>query len=166
MDPIEVGYVARPHGVRGELRVQLHDPSSSVLGGVDTVWIGGAPRRIVSARPTTGAVLLTLEGVDGRDAADALKGQTVSVPRSAVALAEGEFLLADLPGCAVADEQGNALGRVVEVIPGAQPILVIQDERHERLLPAIPEFIRAFDGAARRLVVAVPEDLPVEPLRR
>ena len=41
MDRVEIGVVARPHGVRGELRVHLHNPESTALDAAEEVWIGG-----------------------------------------------------------------------------------------------------------------------------
>ena len=160
--------MARPHGVRGELRVVLDDPDSTVLYDVERVWIGGEERTVAGARATTGAVLVTIEGVDDRDAADRLKGQGVEVPREAVPLAEGEYLIADLIGCEIVDEAGAPLGRAVSLLRGGQDLLVIHDDARgvERILPVVPEFIRSVDRAARRVVVAPPEDLPEEPLRR
>jgi 16S rRNA processing protein RimM len=164
MDRVKIGYVARAHGLRGELRVHLFAPESTTLFDVERVFLGGRAVAVTAARPTTGAVLLSIEGVEDRDAAEALKGKEVEVERADVELAEGEFLLADLPGCAVVDERGAELGRVAEVMPGAQPILVIHGPAGEMLLPAIPAFLRAVDVQARRIEVEVPEDLPVEPI--
>jgi 16S rRNA processing protein RimM len=166
MSPLEVGYVARAHGLRGEVRVHLHAAGSTALFDVEQVFVGGVPRRIVSARAGSGAVLVLFEGIDDRAGAEALRGQPVAVRREDVPLAEGEYFLADLPGCEVVTEAGEPLGAVVAVEPGAQDLLVIQDEQVERLLPLVPEFVRSVDVAARRIVVELPEDLPVEPRRR
>jgi len=166
MPHLEVGYVARAHGVRGEVRVHLHAAGSTALFDAEQVFVGGVPRRIVSARPTGGAVLVRFEGVEDRDGAEALRGQAVAVRREDVPLAEGEYFLADLPGCAVVTEAGEPLGTVVAVQPGAQDLLVIQDDTVERILPLVPEFVRSVDVAARRIVVELPEDLPVEPRGR
>ena len=166
MDRLAIGYVARAHGLRGERRVHLHAGESTVLLEVDRGWIGGAPREVTAARATTGAILLSVEGIDDRDAAEALKGQPVEVDRDAVTLEEGEYLLSDLPGFTVVDEQGAEVGRVAEVLPSAQPILVIHDGGgRELMLPAVPAFVLAVDTAARRVTVALPEDLPAEPIR-
>ncbi len=166
MERLELGYVARAHGLHGELRIHLHAEESTTLFDVERAWIGGQERKIVSARPTNGAVLLTIEGVDDREAADALRGSTVEVERADVVLEEGEYLLGDLPGCTVVDAEGRELGRVVEVIPAGQPILVIHGDDREIMIPLVPEFVLAVDVEARRIVVEPPEDLPAEPLRR
>jgi 16S rRNA processing protein RimM len=160
MEKVQIGYVARAHGLRGEVRVHLHAPESTVLLEVETLFVGGQERRVESARPANGAVLLALEGVHDRDAADALRGQTVEVDRAAIPLEDGEYLLQDLPGCAVVDATGAAVGVVVEVMNGAQPILVIHDAGgRERLVPAVPAFVLAVDAAARQVVVELPEEL-------
>jgi 16S rRNA processing protein RimM len=161
---LNVGYVTRPHGVRGELRVQLHDPASTSLYDVSRAWFGGRELPIDSVRPTAGALLVKLDGIDDRDAAQALAGQIIEIERSAVELGEGEFLLADLPGCAVFDAQGAPLGSIVKVWHGPQDLLVIQDATHERLLPLVPQFLVEVDVAARRVVVDPPDELPAEPL--
>ena len=165
MHLLEVGYVARAHGVRGEVRVHLHAAESTVLYEVDRAYVGGVDRAIASARPGGGgAVLIAFDGVGDRDAAEALRGQKVEVARAAVPLADGEFFLADLPGCEVVTEAGATLGRVVEVQHAAQDLLVVVDGDDERLVPIVPELVRAVDVAARRIVVDVPDDLPVHKL--
>jgi 16S rRNA processing protein RimM len=165
MTRLEIGYVARAHGIAGELRIHLHDDASTTLFDVERVWIGGVERIVESARPTTGAVLLAIEGVEDRDAAEALRGQTVEVLREDVPLEEGEFFLADLPGYEVVTDAGEAWGRVAAVQNGPQDLLIIRDDAVERMLPLVPEFIVSVDAATRRIVVAPPEDLPADPIR-
>lgn len=170
MDRIVVGYVARAHGVRGELRVHMHDPQSTTLFDVDRAWIAGQEHQILAARETTGAVLIRIAGVDDKNAADALRGKPVEVLRTDIPLAEGEYLISDLTGCAVVDEAAQPLGVITDVIHGARhlgtALLVIRDEAAgvERLLPLVDAFVLAVDIAARRVVVTLPEDLPTEPL--
>jgi 16S rRNA processing protein RimM len=117
---VEIGRVARAHGVRGELRVSLHWPDSDTLLEVDEVLLeapGAAPRRIAirHARRADRAILLTLEGIADRDAASELRGAKVLVPRSTLPAAEaGEYYLCDLIGAKVV-EPGGEVGEVVEV---------------------------------------------------
>src|SRR5262245_41031211 len=128
MERLRIGHVARPHGVRGELRVQLDDPTSTTLLEVDRVWLGEEEYAVAGARLATGAVLLTVAGIADRDAAGTLRGRSVEVLRSAVPLAEDEYFVADLIGCEVVDEAGRVLGRGVGLLRGAQDLLVIHDE--------------------------------------
>jgi 16S rRNA processing protein RimM len=83
---LEVGYIARAHGLKGEVAVCTHDPESNVLGEVERVWLvplSGAPRahRVASRRRGTREWLLRLSEVGGRDASAALRGAKVAVFR-------------------------------------------------------------------------------------
>jgi 16S rRNA processing protein RimM len=164
VDRLEVGYVARAHGLSGEVRVHLHAHDGTSLLGVDHIYLDGSEMAIESARPNGDAVLLLLEGIGDRNAAEALRGKKVEIDRDAVPLEPGEYLLADLPGCTVIDTAGVELGKIVEVMAGPQPILVIHGDGRERLLPAVPTFVLEVDTAARRVTVELPEDLPAEPI--
>jgi 16S rRNA processing protein RimM len=161
---VAIGYVARAHGVRGELRVHTHDPGSSSLYDVERAWFGDRELVIDSVRPTQGALLVKLDGVDDRDAAEALAGKPVEIVRKAIELAPGEFLVADVPGCEVVDTGGRSLGKVVSVLHGPQDILVIHDATHERMLPLVPQLVVEADMAARKLIVDPPDELPAEPI--
>jgi 16S rRNA processing protein RimM len=171
---LSIGFVARPHGVRGELRLHLHQADSTALEEVDAVWLvragGGEPRRcpIAAARYTEGGILCELEGVTDRDQATLLRGSEVLVERGDLApLAEGEFYLVDLAGCTVVTRAGQPWGVVHDVQElGAHDLLVIHDGDLERLLPYVPEFVVEVDLAGRRVVVDPPEGLPEERLKR
>jgi 16S rRNA processing protein RimM len=119
-DLIEIGRVARAHGVRGELRVALHWPDSDALLEASEVLIelpDREPRRIevVHARRADRAILLTLHGIADRDAATALRGAKVLVERSSLPAAEeGEYYLCDLIGARVVEPAGE-IGEVVEI---------------------------------------------------
>lgn len=165
-DLVEIGYISKPHGVRGELRVVCHNPQSDTLLGVEQVYVGGHPYTVARARPVNGAVLLTLRDVTDRNRADAMRGLDVSVTREQLALEDDEFLLADLEGCEVVLEDGAPYGVVDAIDAGPQDRLVIVDGDVERLLPMVPEFVLSIDLDAARIVVAPPPGLPENPRRR
>lgn len=162
---LEIGYVARPHGVRGELRVVTYDPASETLLDVDSVRIGGVDYEVEQARPVQGAFLLRLAGVGDRNRAELLRGQRVAVDREQIPLEDGEVFLADLVGCEVVLEDGRPYGTIAAVETGPQDRLVIHDGDVERLLPLVSEFVIEVDLEAGRVVVAPPEDLPESPRR-
>jgi 16S rRNA processing protein RimM len=117
---VEIGRVTRPHGVRGEIRVHLHWAGSETLDQAGTITLvrRGEPsvHRVRSARRADKAVLLSLEGVSDRDAAEALRGATVCVPRESLpAVEEGEYYLCDLVGARVVAPDAVLVGEVVEV---------------------------------------------------
>lgn len=120
MDLVEIGRVTRPHGIRGELRVQLHWPESDAFEHASSVTLERDGRtlfsgKVVFARRAEKAVLLKLQGVDGRNAAESFRDALVSVPRSALPpLEPGEYYLCDLVGAKVV-APGAEVGEVVEV---------------------------------------------------
>ncbi|MBI5481942.1 MAG: 16S rRNA processing protein RimM [Deltaproteobacteria bacterium] len=172
---LAIGLVTRPHGVSGEVRLRLHHAESTALEEVEAVWLAlpgatGEPRRYVveGARYVAGGVLCELEGVADRDQAALLRGAEVCVPRAELPpLADGEFYLGDLEGCAVVTRAGQPFGVVHQVQElGAHDTLVIHDGEVERLLPYVPQFVVDVDLEARRVVVDPPEGLPEARLKR
>ena len=164
-DRVEIGFVARAHGIRGELRVHLHNPASTALDGAEALWVGEREYAVESARPVAGACLVALAGIADRTAAEALRGRPVSVARDDIELDEGEVLLADLVGCRVELPDGSDWGTVSALEFGPQDRLVIRQGAIERLLPMVDEFLVEVDLEARRIVVDPPADLPEDKAR-
>jgi 16S rRNA processing protein RimM len=143
---VELGRVTRPHGIRGEVRVQLHWAGSDTLEHVGEITLmrgkeNVGVRRIESARRVEKAVLLRLSGVDDRDAAEALRGLAVCVPRERLPPPEeGEYYLCDLVGATVRTPS-RTIGEVTEV----------------RVHPSVDTLvIRAPDGKLFEQVIAEP----------
>jgi 16S rRNA processing protein RimM len=164
---LEVGYVARAHGIHGELAVRTFDPQSEVLTSVRRLILRSRagderPVRIEEVRRTTGAFLLKLAGIAGRSEAEALRGSTVLVHREDLPPpAEGEWFQGDLVGLEVFSPDGTRLGRVMEIWnTGPVPNLVIEVQGPEPLVvPFVDEFVPEVDVQAGRLVVRPPEML-------
>jgi 16S rRNA processing protein RimM len=157
---IEIGGIARAHGIRGEVVIMTHDPDSETLGTVETIWVGGTLRKIEHVRDTQRGWLVRLEGVVTRNDAEALRGQKVEVDREALALGEDDILLADLIGCAVRLPDGRPWGTIAGVEADVQSRLVIHDGEIERLLPLVDQFITDVDIEARVVTIDPPEGLP------
>ncbi|MBX3158600.1 MAG: 16S rRNA processing protein RimM [Deltaproteobacteria bacterium] len=158
---IEIGVVARAHGIRGEVAIATHDPASQTLGAVGEVWVGGTSRRIVEARETPKGWLVAFEGVATRNDAETLRGQVVEVDRAQLDLEEGDILLADLVGCRVVRDDGSAWGTVAAIDSGdMQDRLVIHDGRVERLVPIVDALVTGIDLEAGVVTVAVPDGWP------
>jgi 16S rRNA processing protein RimM len=119
---VPLGVVIGAHGVRGELRVKLHNPGSEVLDRRKSIVLrDGATateHRVTARRRHQDLVLLTIEGCEDRDAAIALRGREVCIPRSQLPqLAPGEHYLIDLVGLRAQRPDGQSIGNVESVIP-------------------------------------------------
>src|SRR5262249_31754206 len=140
------------------------------LRAVSSVWLareeGDAKalearvRAVGSGR--RGEARLTLDGIDGRDAALALRGRLVQAgvedlgPPPA-----GEYYQYELVGCRVEDGEGRVLGVVREIWEtGAADVLVVAGEGgREHLIPAAREILREVDVAQRRIAIDAPPGL-------
>jgi 16S rRNA processing protein RimM len=122
---VPLAEVARPHGVRGEIRLRLFNRDSQLLLTLEEVLLRfpeGDEQEVSvdSARRANDAILMKLFTVDDRDRAESLRGALVCVRRGDFPpLGEGEFYACDLEGAHVVVRQpGGArvdVGRVREL---------------------------------------------------
>ncbi len=171
-DWIPFGYIARAHGVRGELRLETFSPDSEIPASAKFLCVyprggeisEGTVHSIKTMRETNAAILLTLSDIADRNAAGALKGYQVAVLQGDVPQpAEGEFYLYELVGGKVRDADDNDLGEVLGFIDNAaHDVMRVEFEGKERLLPVVAETVLGFDRDSKVITVAVPEGLWAE----
>jgi 16S rRNA processing protein RimM len=159
-ETIDVGYVLRAHGVRGIVRIK----TAVDLSALDELWLGEVRFAVRHASRDKADWLVTLEGVVDRDAADALRGKKLRLPREAVTVADDELLVADLVGCTVLDVAGKTLGEVTGSFDsGAHEVLEVRPPAgsggKDFMLPFIDEFIREVDTDGKRIVCDPPPGL-------
>jgi 16S rRNA processing protein RimM len=162
---VAAGRVVAPHGIRGELAVEVF---SDVPGRLDAgasllLTVPGTPPvpvTIAAARPHKGRLLLRLVGVDDRDGAEALRGALLEVPESEVPPApEGSWYWYELVGCRCVERAGGRdLGAVAEVLEGGGGLLLrVEGAQGELLLPFVESYLAEVDTAGRRIVWDLPE---------
>ncbi|WP_426196088.1 ribosome maturation factor RimM [Massilia sp. DWR3-1-1] len=163
-DLVQVGYVSGPYGVTGSIRVTPFSTDADALMSVKTWWLNKPNQQSVSVRTAKihgGDVVAQLVGVVGRDASEALKGASVSIPRSEFPqLAEDEFYWSDLIGLNVVNLQGEALGTVSDMMDnGAQsilriaPVALADQPVQERLVPYVDQYVKSVDLAGKVIVL-------------
>jgi 16S rRNA processing protein RimM len=163
---VAVGEVARPHGIKGELRVRLYNEGSDLLEARPPLRLKKKDgtvieARVVAARPVNKAVLVTLAGVSDRNAAEALQGAEVLVPRDAFGpLEEGEFYASDIEGAEVV-LGGQTIGRVrgLASYPTCDALVVDRGENGTIEVPLVPEFVARVDAENGRVVLVTLEGL-------
>ena len=156
---LDCGQIVNTHGVRGEVRIVPWADSPEFLCQFSTLYIDGAPRRVLSGRVHKGSVIAKLDGVDTVEEAMLLRDKTVQIRRADARLPEGAFFLADVIGLKVVDERGEVLGTLKEVLsPSVQQVYVVEGER-EILIPAVPEFILETNIAGGYLKVRLIEGM-------
>ncbi len=152
-----VGKVLAAFGVDGEVRVMPETDFPERFDRGAHLYLERDERELVidASRLQKGHYILKLRDVDDRDQAMELTGQLVRVPGSELApLAEGEYYLFQLVGLKVQTEDLVQLGTIRDVIQtGANDVYVVNGDRGEVLLPAIPDVIRQVDLDAGLMTV-------------
>ena len=156
---LEAGKVLNTHGVRGELKTEAWTDEPGILAGLPTLYLDGVPRRVESGRVHKGFVLLKLEGIDTVEAAMALKGKVLTADRASIPLEPGAWFLQDAIGGSVADEDGNDLGTLADILEYPAGRIYVVRGKTEHLIPEQGGFIRAFDPETGRLTVRLIEGM-------
>ena len=152
------GRVTKPHGVQGEVRVELMTDLPERFKWLKTVYVGERnprPVAVESVRFHQEFVLLKLAGYPTRTEAEALRNELLQVPEEeAIPLEEGEYFLHQLLGLEVQTEDGQSLGRLTDVLEtGANNVFVVSGADGEHLIPDIPDVVQAVDVAGGRIII-------------
>ncbi len=163
-----LGVITKPKGVRGQVRIASFTGRACDLVAYGPLFDGPGGRVVeVALRETLkgGVVVATIAGVADRDAAEALRGVELHVPRAALPEADGdEFYHADLIGLMVEDGDGAAIGSVAALHNfGAGDILeVARPDGDSLMLPFTRDVVPEIDIAGGRMVVTPPIETSAE----
>ncbi len=140
---LDCGRIVNTHGIRGEVKIQPWADSPEFLCGFDTLYVNGAPVKVLSAFAHKGNCIAALDGVSDVNAAMLLKGRVVSIARKDAKLPAGRYFLADLMGLEVRDaDNGTVLGSLSDILtPPANNVYVVTGGDKEYMIPAVDEFI-------------------------
>lgn len=150
-----MGYVSGPFGVQGWLNVVADTEYADSLFDYKTWWLGKDGKwqayKLLGGGVHTKKLGAQLEGVVGRDAAFALKGYEIAVPRSEMPPSgEDEYYWVDLVGLDVINTAGERLGVIERLFAtGANDVIVVQDGETERLLPFVAHVVLKVDLTQR-----------------
>ena len=160
MDLIACGRLGRPHGVRGALRFWPLNPATPLVKAGRQIQVGRTARALTgydvkTAHRDAKSWVIRIEGVDDREAAAKLTGQTWFEQREAFApVADDEVYLADLIGLPVQTEDGVALGDIADIWQaGAADVLVIRGDGGEHLVPNVADFVIRLDPAQPPVII-------------
>lgn len=166
---IELGVIAKPHGTRGEIRVHVFNPESTLLQELAEVFLIGdedeepALVEVESARPGPKALLMRLVGVSSREDVESLRGYKLCVPRAALPdLEEGEYYHADLIGLE-AFHGDEAVGKVIDVIdyPAAECLKIERPGGYIEV-PMLPRWLDRVDVGAGRVHLKDLDEIPLQ----
>jgi 16S rRNA processing protein RimM len=152
---LSAGRVGRAHGLDGSFYVTR--PRPPLLARGSSVRVGERDHEITRRAGTDAKPIVRLDGIDSREAVDAVRGSDLLVARDAApALGDDEYWPEDLEGCTVTD--GDTAVGVVRRLIGYPSVDVLEVEREgaqDLLVPMVRDAIRSVDIAARRVDVSL-----------
>ncbi len=170
MQPIEVnrtaiGVVRKPHGVRGGLKVTLHNIDLKMFQNLEQLFVKtGSNWKQLTLNSSQGYddyAILSFKEIKDRTEAEAYRDQEIYTNRDELPdLDDSEFYIDDLVGCVVVDEERKPLGKVVEILtPGAHEVLVVQQGDQETLVPLVDEWVTDINIEAKCIQVNSAEEI-------
>ena len=168
---VVLGRIFAPYGVQGWLKVFPMGDDPESWRDLPAWWLGSDADGtewqrfdLEDLRLHGKGLVVKLQGVDGRSAAEALDGRYIAAPRETLPRTDvGEYYWDDLIGLHVTNEQGVVLGTVSEMLEtGANAVLVVREVKAEdakqRLLPFIASVVKTVDVADGAIRVDWPAD--------
>jgi len=184
-DAIEVGRIADAWGIKGWFKVLPHSASPEALFSskrwfllppdrpmkpsrasdatqAGLLWTEPLVLRIKESKDHSDTLVACAHDIDDRNAAEALRGARIFVPRSSFpTAADGEYYWVDLIGLQVVNREGVALGQVRDLMStGPQTVLVLEAAPEaeggkpvERMIPFVSAFVDGVDLPAKRITV-------------
>jgi 16S rRNA processing protein RimM len=147
----ETGFIRRPHGVKGELLVEIDRYYQGVILPGTVIYLGEdyTPMTLLTSRPHNQGLLIQLDGINTPEQAGQYRLQRIFVSsllkRSKLPM--GEYYFDQILGLRVRSDMDQELGQVSEIIEtGANDVYVVSSPgRQDILLPAIPDVIQEVD---------------------
>ncbi len=169
-DLVPVGRILDAWGIKGGLKVQAYSTDADALFSAKRWYLkstgpkpGQLQLAVRSVREQGEGIVAIADGVDDRNAAEALRGHEIFVPRSDFPRTpDGEYYWIDLIGLDVVNRESQALGRVIGLIDtGPHAVLRIlppgveepAKPDQERLIPFVGAFIDDVNLEAKRITV-------------
>lgn len=166
---LTVGRVVRPHGVKGEVLVEVRTDEPEQRYAVGARLLTEAPDgragevTVTARRPHQSRLIVSFEGVGDRAAADALRGMMLQVDSEDVEPPSDpdEFLDHQLVGLAAVTPAGATIGEVVSIdhAPASDLLVVRQPDGRTTLVPFVTAIVPKVDLLGGRVLVDPPPGL-------
>jgi 16S rRNA processing protein RimM len=159
----KIGFILRPHGLKGEVTISLDPEAPAGLSGVESVFVEQDKRLIpffITAVSATGKkAFVKFEDVDNADAAEAISKRAIYLPKSSrPKSSRGEFYDDEVVGFTVTDEQLGELGTVTGVADaGANRLLILMHAEKEVLIPVNSPFVLSINKSKKKITVDLPD---------
>lgn len=154
MDRIVVGTIAKPQGVRGEVKISPLTDDAARFTCLKRAYISGVMYDVQSSKVLPNGVFVKFKGIDDRNAAELLRDKEVEIDREdAVKLPEGRYFIVDVIGSEVF-AGGEKIGKLVDVLQyGAADVYVLSTAKGRAMIPAIDRILVEVDVADKKIIL-------------
>ncbi len=165
-DRLLIGKIIKPHGIKGQVKVLSFAESPETFRDFGQVCLKekkGRERliKISSVILAGGGVALGLDGIEGREAAEALRDAELFITKDQLEeLPEGEYYRHELIGLNIVTTEGLKIGKIEEVMPtGSNDVYVVRQGEKEYLVPALSEVIETIDLKKGEMIIKLFEGM-------
>ncbi len=157
MEKIVIGQIAKPQGIKGEIKITPLTEDISRFTSLKEVYLGTETRQrtVSGCRIANNSVLMYIDGILTRNDAEAARGQFISIDKeNALPLSKGEYFISDIIGCKIYDQGGAYLGIVKNIIKnGAADVYEAEKDGKTFMFPYIERLQAAVDIQGKKITV-------------
>lgn len=152
---LNVGYIVKPQGVKGELKVEPLTDDITRYKSLKKVYIDDKEYKVTHARFSGGVAFVCLEGVTDRNFAELFRNKYIKIDREdAVSLDENSYFIADLIGSNMYFTNGDILGEVIEIISNRTDIFTVKTVSNKIVrFPFLLEVVKNVDIENKKITI-------------
>ena len=154
MNKIEIGAVAKPQGIKGELKIRLFCDGFDSVKNITEAEIDGKVYAVESFRYSGGdEAILKLVGLSDRNQAELLRRKEVYADRSEIEVEEGRYFVSDVLGCKLFLSSGKELGEIFDIISGNVDYYYVKTSEGTAVFPLVDGVLENVDIAEKKVTV-------------
>jgi 16S rRNA processing protein RimM len=145
MELVALGKVAKPQGIKGEVKIQLYIDSNFDLSKVKRAYANNFGQLAVKhMRVNKGFAYVLFEGICTREQAETLRNCEISVEKQSIVFKDKTtFFVEDIVGSQIVDQNNNLVGELVDVEQyGAADVWVMRADGRNYMFPYIPKIVQ------------------------
>ncbi len=161
-----LGEIVKPHGLLGEVKARIYNPSSEILSEGKIVWLVGDDKlkkqfTVEKVGLPSPKLILKFMSISNKEEARRIVGAKISIEREKLPkLGKDENYLVDLVGLQVFNEEEEFLGKVTDILSlPANDVLVVKQSEKEILIPIIDEIVKLIDFENKKMIIHQMEGL-------
>lgn len=153
-DKIEIGAVAKPQGIKGELKIRLFCDGFDSVKNITEAEIDGTVYKVESFCFAGGEeAILKLVGLDDRNQAETMRRKEVFAHKNEIDVEEGRYFISDVLGCKLFLTSGKELGEIFDIISGNVDYYYVKTDEGTAVFPLIDGLLESVDIAAKKVTV-------------